>query len=82
MGIDPFMAPFVSERYLRLVNERKRGHYDTLAHSVPRGENRLLSDAGHSTLQADRPDAVIGAIRDVINGWRQTGGQRGVLKTT
>jgi len=66
MGIDPFMAPFMPEPYLRGLNERKAAYYDTLAATVSRGENRRVADAGHSTLHTDRPDAVVQAIRDVI----------------
>jgi pimeloyl-ACP methyl ester carboxylesterase len=65
MGIDPFMAPFMPEAFLRSLNERKRGYYDALARSIPRGENRLV-DAGHSTLHTERPDAVVAAICDVV----------------
>jgi pimeloyl-ACP methyl ester carboxylesterase len=66
MGIDPFMAPYMPEPYLRLLNQRKRDMYDAFARSVPRGENRLVPNAGHSTLHTDRPDAVVQAIRDVV----------------
>jgi pimeloyl-ACP methyl ester carboxylesterase len=66
MGIDPFMAPFMDRPYLLEVNRRKREFYDAFARSVPQGENRLLDDAGHSTLHTDRPDAVVQAIRDLI----------------
>jgi hypothetical protein len=66
MGIDPFMAPFMPEPYLRELNRRKAAFYTAFAASTPRGENRLLEDAGHSTLHTDRPDAVIGAIGDLV----------------
>jgi pimeloyl-ACP methyl ester carboxylesterase len=67
MGLDPFMAAFSPERYLRETNNRKQVFYSDFAGSVPRGENRLLLDAGHSTLHTDRPDAVVEAIRDLIS---------------
>jgi len=70
MGIDPFMAAFAPEAYLRALNAGKVGLYDALAASVTLGENRLLPDAGHSTLHTDRPDAVIAAIRDLIERTR------------
>jgi pimeloyl-ACP methyl ester carboxylesterase len=66
MGIDPFMAPFMAEPYLRELNACKEAFYTAFAKSVPHGENRLLQDAGHSTLHTDRPDAVIRAIADLI----------------
>ena len=66
MGLDPFMARFAPEPYLRALNDHKRRFYADFAATVPRGENRLIEDAGHSTLHTDRPDAVIQAIRDLI----------------
>ena len=50
---------------LRAGNVRKRGYYDALAVSVPRGENRLV-DAGHGALHTQQPDTVVAAIRDVL----------------
>ena len=67
MGVDPFMSPFMPLPYLRLLNERKRDMYAAFAASAPRGQNRLVKDAGHSTLHTDRPDAVAQAIRDVVD---------------
>jgi pimeloyl-ACP methyl ester carboxylesterase len=69
MGIDPFMASFMPEAALRELNVQKAAFYSAFAALAPRGENRLLPDAGHSTLHTDRPDAVVGAIRDLIE-WR------------
>ncbi len=34
--------------------------------SVSAGEHRVLADARHSTVQIDRPDAVVAAIRAVL----------------
>ena len=70
MGIDPFMAPFMAEPYLRRLNDLKAGFYDDFARSAPRGENRRIEDAGHSTIHTDRPDAVIEAIRDLVEAMR------------
>jgi len=67
MGIDPFMAPFMPEPYLREINDRKQAFYTDFARSVRRGENRALEDAGHSTIHTDRPDAVVQAIRDLVD---------------
>jgi pimeloyl-ACP methyl ester carboxylesterase len=67
MGIDPFMAPFMPEPTLRELNAQKAAFYAAFAALAPRGENRLLPDAGHSTLHTDRPDAVVQAIRDLID---------------
>jgi pimeloyl-ACP methyl ester carboxylesterase len=70
MGIDPFMAAFMPEPYLHELNARKQAFYTDLARSVPLGENRMLEDAGHSTLHTDCPDAVIQAIRDLMQTTR------------
>jgi len=67
MGIDPFMAPFMPAAYLRDLNERKAGFYSAFAAAAPRGENRLIEGAGHSTLHTDRPDVVVEAIGDLID---------------
>jgi pimeloyl-ACP methyl ester carboxylesterase len=66
MGIDPFMAAFAPESYLRALNPGKHVMYTALAGSVPRGEHRPLENAGHSTIHTDRPDAVVQAIRDLL----------------
>ena len=66
MGIDPFMAAFAREPYLRDLNACKSAFYTAFAQTVRRGENRLV-EAGHSTLHTDRPDAVVEAIRDLVS---------------
>jgi pimeloyl-ACP methyl ester carboxylesterase len=71
MGIDPFQAAFIPEAELRELNALKEPIYEALARSVPRGENRSLPNAGHSTLHTDRPDAVIGAIHDIVAAARR-----------
>jgi pimeloyl-ACP methyl ester carboxylesterase len=68
MGLDPFMAAFAPEPYLRDLNACKSAFYAAFAQTVRRGENRLLDDAGHSTLHTDRPDAVVVAIRELVGG--------------
>ncbi len=70
MGIDPSMAAIMSESYLRKLNDGKRVLYTALAESVPRGEYREVENAGHDTIHTDRPDAVMRAIRDLIDSIR------------
>ena len=65
-GLDPFMAVMSTPAYQRDLIARKTKFYDALAASVPRGENRLTPNAGHSTLHTDRPDAVVQAIADAV----------------
>ncbi len=67
MGLDPFMAAFMPEPYLRELNDGKPAMYTALAKSVPRGEIRMLENAGHTTIHTDRPDAVVQAIRDLLD---------------
>lgn len=52
---------------LRELTEGKRRLYTALAGSVTRGEHRVLEDARHSTITIDRPDAVLAAIRDLLD---------------
>jgi hypothetical protein len=66
MGIDPFQAVLLPTPYLHELNLAKLAFYTAFAASLPRGENRAIEDAGHSTLHTDRPDAVVTAIRDVV----------------
>jgi hypothetical protein len=66
MGLDPFQAAFIDAARLRELNQSKAGFYSAFAALAPRGENRLLEGAGHSTLHTDCPDSVVQAIRDLI----------------
>ncbi|MFA9457263.1 alpha/beta fold hydrolase [Halalkalibacter sp. AB-rgal2] len=71
MGIDPFMTPITSESFLRDTldpfNNIKHTVYTKLANSVPRGEHRILNNAGHTTIHTDCPDELVEAIRHLIN---------------
>ena len=67
MGIDQFQTAFMPESYLREMNDGKLTLYRALAESVPRGENRVLENAGHVTIHTDRPDAVVQAIQDLLD---------------
>jgi pimeloyl-ACP methyl ester carboxylesterase len=67
MGIDPSMAAIMPDSYLRKINDGKRVLYTALASSVPRGEYREVENAGHTTIHTDRPDAVVRAIRDLVD---------------
>jgi hypothetical protein len=67
MGIDPFRAMFASEASQRQLNDIKFAINRDIAGSVPHGEHRGLDNAGHATFHIDRPDAVVQAIRDVLD---------------
>ncbi|WP_204049636.1 alpha/beta fold hydrolase [Microbispora siamensis] len=69
LAIDPFkqaVSAGVPEKLLQAENDGKTRLYNEFAASVPRGENRIVEDAGHVTLPFRRPDAVVQAIRDVL----------------
>jgi hypothetical protein len=55
------------DSYLRKINDGKRVLYTALASSVPREEYREVENAGHTTIHTDRPDAVVRAIRDLVD---------------
>jgi pimeloyl-ACP methyl ester carboxylesterase len=67
MGIDPFRAMFETEDAQRKLNDIKLTINQAIANSLPRGEHRMLESAAHATFHVDRPDAVVQAIRDVLN---------------
>jgi pimeloyl-ACP methyl ester carboxylesterase len=67
MGIDPFRALFATDASQRKLNEVKSAINRAIANSVPHGEHRVLEDAAHATFHVDRPDAVVQAIRDLLD---------------
>lgn len=70
MGIDPFTTLLSSPSFLRETidpfNNLKNTVYAKLANSVPRGEHRILKNAGHVTIHTDCPDEVVEAIWDLL----------------
>jgi pimeloyl-ACP methyl ester carboxylesterase len=67
MGIDPFRSVFATDDSQRQLNEIKLAINRAIANSVPNGEHRVLEDAAHATFHVDRPDAVVQAIRDLLD---------------
>jgi pimeloyl-ACP methyl ester carboxylesterase len=71
MGVDLFTALVMSQSFLRETivpfNNIKNTIYKNLAHSVPRGEHRILENAGHATIHTDCPNEVAEAIRDLLD---------------
>ena len=57
----------MSGKALREMTEGKRRLYAALAGSVTHGEQRVLANARHSTITTDHPDAVMQAIRDLLD---------------
>lgn len=66
-GIDPGMRLLMSRKALREMTDGNRRLYAALAGSVTRGEHRALEGARHSTIHIDRSDAVVQAIRDLLD---------------
>nr|WP_245687603.1 alpha/beta hydrolase [Peterkaempfera griseoplana] len=65
-GHDETQAQLWPEETLRRINEAKTALHAGLAASVPRGEHRILDDAGHGWLHEERQDAVLQAIGDLL----------------
>jgi pimeloyl-ACP methyl ester carboxylesterase len=68
-GTDAADEAMLSE-HLELVQRGREGKKRldaAVVNSVSRGEQRILSDAGHTFLIIDSPDAVVQAIRDVVD---------------
>jgi hypothetical protein len=75
-GIDPYQGVIMPAAQLRELNRQKARLYAPLVTSVPRGEYREAEDAGHDTLWTDRPDAVLAAIRDLLDRVRTASSSR------
>src|SRR5262245_49370238 len=67
MAIDPFRAIFATEASQRQLNDIKSAINQAIANSMPHGERRVVEDAAHATFHVDRPDAVVQAIRDMLD---------------
>ncbi|MFI9359165.1 alpha/beta fold hydrolase [Streptomyces lydicus] len=66
MGHDATQAHLWPEELLREINESKRALHAELAAETPRGEHRILDDAGHGWLHEERADAVLQAVNDLL----------------
>jgi pimeloyl-ACP methyl ester carboxylesterase len=67
VGADPAQQAVTSEQILQEMHDGKTRMDAGLASSVSHGEQRILSDTSHHRLCFDRPDAVVQAIRDVVD---------------
>jgi pimeloyl-ACP methyl ester carboxylesterase len=68
-GTDAADQAMLSE-HLELAQRAREGKKRldaAIVSSVSHGEHRVLSDAGHTFVIIDRPDAVVQAIRDVVD---------------
>ncbi|MGD3110142.1 alpha/beta fold hydrolase [Streptomyces sp. YGL11-2] len=67
VGTDPAQQALTSERTLRAMHDGHTRMDAALVSAVSDGEQRVLSDTVHHRLCFDRPDAVVQAIRDVLD---------------
>jgi hypothetical protein len=58
---------FATEASQRQLNDIKLAINRAIANSVPHGEHRVLENAAHATFHVARPDAVVQAIRDLLD---------------
>ncbi|MGC0417520.1 alpha/beta fold hydrolase [Embleya sp. AB8] len=67
LGTDPAQQALMSEQTVQEMHDGKRRMDAALVSAVSHGEQRILTDTLHHRLCFDRPDAVVQAIRDVVD---------------
>ncbi|MET7715304.1 alpha/beta hydrolase [Streptomyces sp. NPDC005407] len=67
VGTDPGQQALTSERTLQEMHDGRTRLDAALVSAVSHGEQRIISDTSHHRLCFDRPDAVVQAIRDVVD---------------
>lgn len=67
VGVDPSQQALMSEEVMRKVHEGKSKLDAAMVGTVSRGEQRILPDANHTDIIFKRADAVVQAVRDVID---------------
>ncbi|WP_327325100.1 alpha/beta hydrolase [Streptomyces sp. NBC_01210] len=70
VGTDPGQQALTSERTLQEMHDGRTRMDAALVSAVSHGEQRIISDTSHHRLCFDRPDAVVQAIRDVVDRGR------------
>ncbi|ARF59094.1 alpha/beta fold hydrolase [Streptomyces gilvosporeus] len=68
LGHDNTQAQLWPDDVLRAINDAKNALHAQLSASVPRGEHRILADAGHGWIHEERQDAVLEAVADLCGG--------------
>jgi pimeloyl-ACP methyl ester carboxylesterase len=66
MGIDAAQLMFSSEEVVRAQNQAKLITNEAFARSMPGAESRVLEDAGHAMVHAQRLDTVMEGVRDLL----------------
>lgn len=66
LSLDPGTRLFMPDALQQQVLDGKRQLHAAIVASAPHGAERLLPDASHSWMAAERPDAVVAALHDVL----------------
>ncbi|MBY8863255.1 alpha/beta hydrolase [Nocardia sp. CA2R105] len=66
-GTDPGPQAAMPKQTMRAIHEGMRKMTAAMVSRVPLGEHRVIADVGHNQLCFTHPDAVVGAIRDVVD---------------
>jgi pimeloyl-ACP methyl ester carboxylesterase len=69
-AIDPTQAQSRSEGQLQEQISASRRLYESVVKAAPHGEYRPISEASHSNIPLVSPDAVAGAVKDVLERHR------------
>ncbi len=67
MGIDASQTIFSTEEVVRAQNAAKLATHSAFVESVSGAEHRVLDDASHAMIHAQRPDAVLQGVRDLLD---------------
>ena len=67
MGIDASQTIFSTEEVVRAQNAAKLATNSAFVESVSGAEHRVLEDASHAMIHAQRPDAVVQGVRDLLD---------------
>jgi len=65
-GRNAYWAKFAAPEVLEAAEAGIRSMHEAMAHSVPRGEHRVVEGASHGYLHIEHPDAVLGAIGELL----------------
>jgi len=70
MGIDASQTIFSTEEVVRAQNAAKLATNSAFVESLSGVEHRVLEDASHAMIHAQRPDAVLQGVRDLLDRTR------------
>ena len=67
LAADQGQSLLLSRKALQELNEGTLRSDEAQVNAAGTGVHRVLADARHSAIQIDRPDAVVAAIRDMLD---------------